>query len=56
MPKNPPYTNSHDRMSDCPVAALRFAHGHFDFRLPALPVQPESTELEMLFAKVGMSP
>ena len=44
MPKNPPYTNSHDRMSDCPVAALRFTHGHIDSRLPAPPAQPASSD------------
>ena len=37
-------TNSHDRMSDCALAALRFTHGHFDSRLPAPQAQPTSSE------------
>ena len=39
-----PNTNSQDRMSDCPVAALRFTHGHFDPSLPAPPAQQASSE------------
>jgi hypothetical protein len=31
-------------MSDCPVAALRYPHGHFDPRLPAPPAQPASSD------------
>jgi hypothetical protein len=42
-------------MSDCPVAALRLPHGHFDSRLPAPPAQPASSDAGDV-AKVGMSP
>ncbi len=34
--------NSHDHMSVCFVHALRFAHGHFDFRLPAQPASSDA--------------
>ena len=43
-------------MSDCSVAAVRYPHGHFDSRLSAPPAHQRRLTLEMLSAKVGMSP
>ena len=31
-------------MSNCPVAALRYPHGHFDSRIPAPPAQPAQSD------------
>lgn len=48
-----PHTNSHDRMIDCAVPALRYPHEHFDSRLPAPTAQPASSDARDVVCQGG---